>query len=173
MTTESNEGAYHPAPSSPVSESPPPYEPFDQAKWLGEPPWSNPALERWEAAHGHDARLKCYVEFGCQVIEPTLEREIESLRARLSTAEEALHAATQARVLLAGTVDTLNQSLTAEREARQRAEEARDRYEKALRELVESCSTKREDTTQAPRPEVLWRSLAALASHPTDEGTDG
>jgi hypothetical protein len=25
-------------------------------------------LKKWEAAHGHDIRLKCYAEFGCQLL---------------------------------------------------------------------------------------------------------
>jgi hypothetical protein len=56
------------------------YEPFDQDKWLTKP-WrfDRADVVAWEAAHGHDARVKCYVEFGCQVIEPTLERRIDRL----------------------------------------------------------------------------------------------
>jgi hypothetical protein len=46
----------------------PKYRPFDQSKHLGLPPWGGDALARWEEAHGHDVRLKCYPEFGCQVI---------------------------------------------------------------------------------------------------------
>lgn len=42
------------------------YEAWDQEAKLGEPPWSGPALAAWEAAHGHDARLKCYPEYGCR-----------------------------------------------------------------------------------------------------------
>ena len=26
------------------------------------------ALEKWERAHGHDVRLKCYAEYGCQLL---------------------------------------------------------------------------------------------------------
>ena len=62
------------------------YTRFDQQDKLGSPPWSGPVLEAWEAAHGHDARLKCYPEFGCQVIESALEAveaENERLRAAL------------------------------------------------------------------------------------------
>lgn len=47
------------------------YRPFDQDKWLlTPPPWhpNNPALVAWEAAHGHDFRIKCYPEFGCLAI---------------------------------------------------------------------------------------------------------
>lgn len=50
------------------------YRPFDQREKLGEPPWSGVELEAWEAAHGHDARLKCYPEFGCAVVEEQRER---------------------------------------------------------------------------------------------------
>lgn len=50
------------------------YALFDQRTKLGEPPWSGAALEAWEKAHGHDARLKCYPEFGCQVLEAARER---------------------------------------------------------------------------------------------------
>lgn len=49
------------------------YSPFDQRKKLGEPPWSGPVLREWEAAHGHDARLRCLPEFGCLVIEARAE----------------------------------------------------------------------------------------------------
>jgi hypothetical protein len=47
------------------------YRPWDQEEKLGEPPWSkdDPKLQAWEAAHGHDVRLKCYPEFGCQALE--------------------------------------------------------------------------------------------------------
>lgn len=62
-----------------------PYEPFDREVRLGDPPWSpeDPKLAAWEAAHGHDVRIKCYVEFGCQVIEPYYERQIEALTMKL------------------------------------------------------------------------------------------
>ena len=57
------------------------YEPFDQKAWLGESPWtlSDPAVIAWEAEHGHDPRLKCYPEFGCQLIEVVGARRILSL----------------------------------------------------------------------------------------------
>lgn len=60
------------------------YYRFDQDEKLGPPPWSGPALDAWEAAHGHDVRLKCYVEFGCLLIEAEVDRlraEVERLRA--------------------------------------------------------------------------------------------
>jgi hypothetical protein len=69
------------------------YEPFDQDKWLVHgPPFvaNDPAVIAWEKAHGHDVRLKCYVEFGCQVIEPTLERHIDDLYAYLEEIAEAV-----------------------------------------------------------------------------------
>lgn len=49
----------------------PEYRPWDQRKHLGDPPWrpDDPAVREWERVHGHDVRLKCYAEFGCQVIE--------------------------------------------------------------------------------------------------------
>ena len=51
------------------------YRPFDQDKHLPPPPWqpSDPALQAWEAAHGHDVRMKCYPEFGCQAIQAALD----------------------------------------------------------------------------------------------------
>lgn len=45
-----------------------PYRPFDQEKHLGDPPWSGKAVEDWEEAHGHDARLECYPEYGCMCL---------------------------------------------------------------------------------------------------------
>lgn len=47
------------------------YVPFDQQDKLGPPPWDplDEDLANWERAHGHDVRMKCYAEFGCQVIE--------------------------------------------------------------------------------------------------------
>src|SRR3954469_2172352 len=67
-----------------------PYEPFDQEARLPPPPWSpdDPALKAWEAAHGHDVRVKCYVEFGCQVIEESLEREIDRLESQNQALQE-------------------------------------------------------------------------------------
>lgn len=48
----------------------PVYRPFDQERHLGRPPYSDSsAVKAWEEAHGHDVRLKCYPEFGCQAIQ--------------------------------------------------------------------------------------------------------
>jgi hypothetical protein len=69
----------------------PVYEPFDQEARLGPPPWKHtPELSAWMRAHGHDVRLKCYPEFGCQVIEPALERRIAKLEAELSAAMQVI-----------------------------------------------------------------------------------
>jgi hypothetical protein len=65
------------------------YGPFDQREKLGEPPWSGAALEAWEKAHGHDARLKCYPEFGCQVVEAGRERLEEAARRVVDCYDEA------------------------------------------------------------------------------------
>ena len=54
---------------TPRETEPPEYIPFDQDMKLPPPPWTAEQVEQWEAAHGHDVRLKCYAEFGCQVIE--------------------------------------------------------------------------------------------------------
>lgn len=54
------------------------YSAFDQREKLGEPPWSGPELEAWEAAHQHDARLKCYPEFGCAFAKTDHEEELEA-----------------------------------------------------------------------------------------------
>lgn len=69
------------------------YRPFDQREKLGGPPWSGTDLAAWEEAHGHDARLKCYPEYGCLVIEQQYERRIALLqravaRARVAGADE-------------------------------------------------------------------------------------
>ncbi len=57
------------------------YFPFDQASKLPTPPWHMaddlPALKAWEAAHGHDVRLKCYPEYGCQAVQACLDRVTE------------------------------------------------------------------------------------------------
>lgn len=69
------------------------YERFDQKQRLGPPPWSGPAVEAWEEAHGHDVRLKCYVEFGCRLIERDLDEAEERLAAVASDdpESEAIH----------------------------------------------------------------------------------
>jgi hypothetical protein len=64
-------------------------EPFDQIRWLGDPPWGGPLLAEWEAAHCHDARVKCYVEYGCQAVEVEAER----LRARVAELEAGIRKA--------------------------------------------------------------------------------
>jgi hypothetical protein len=66
------------SPGAPVAPASTPYEPWDQDAQLGPPPWDphDEKVQAWEKAHGHDVRLKCYVEFGCQVIEQALEREL-------------------------------------------------------------------------------------------------
>lgn len=71
------------------------YEPFDQEQKLGERPWFVPLVEQWERQHGHDVRLKCYVEFGCQVLDADsvdlvrrLAAALESVSPRLVTSEE-------------------------------------------------------------------------------------
>jgi hypothetical protein len=58
------------------------YRIADQEEKLGPPPWSptDPRVMAWEQAHGHDVRLKCYPEFGCQVVEEQRERLIEFAR---------------------------------------------------------------------------------------------
>lgn len=71
----------------PAPSDPPAYRPFDQPRHLGDPPWSGDALAAWESAHGHDARLKCYPEYGCQAIDAErdwLEGEVARLRAALA-----------------------------------------------------------------------------------------
>lgn len=54
--------------------STPDYLPFDQERHLGDPPWFGPTLKAWEEGHGHDARVKCYPEFGCQAIQNQADR---------------------------------------------------------------------------------------------------
>ena len=55
------------------------YEPFDQKQKLGESPYSGEALVKWEKIHGHDARMKCYAEYGCQLLEVVAARRIMAL----------------------------------------------------------------------------------------------
>ena len=61
----------------------PHYSPFDQDAHLDRPPWSpdDPKVQAWEAAHGHDVRVKCYPEFGCQAIEAEAGRLRDALQA--------------------------------------------------------------------------------------------
>lgn len=55
------------------------YTTWDQDAKLGELPWTDNACREWEKHHGHDPRLKCYPEYGCQLlIDP------EDLRAALT-----------------------------------------------------------------------------------------
>ena len=68
------------------------YRPFDQDRWLPPPPWKPalPALVNWEAAHGHDVRMKCYVEYGCQAIQyeaDALADEVARLRSVVAGVE--------------------------------------------------------------------------------------
>ncbi|MGH3447216.1 MAG: hypothetical protein ACRDP4_06295 [Nocardioidaceae bacterium] len=69
------------------------YAPFDQAKHLGPKPWhtQDPALVAWEEAHGHDTRLKCYVEYGCRVIEEEAARDVAFLLDALDAANATLY----------------------------------------------------------------------------------
>lgn len=57
------------------------YRPWDREEKLGPPPWKHddPKVVAWVAAHGHDVRLKCYPELGCQLVEQELESEITTL----------------------------------------------------------------------------------------------
>jgi hypothetical protein len=73
------------------------YMPFDQERWLPDPPWkpTDPALQAWEKAHGHDVRLKCYSEFGCQAIEKALDHatvELDRLRDGLQILADKIEA---------------------------------------------------------------------------------
>lgn len=67
------------------------YSPFDREEKLGLPPWKpdDPKLIAWERAHGHDVRLKCYPEFGCQVLEAQRER-IEAAAREVVAAWDAM-----------------------------------------------------------------------------------
>lgn len=44
------------------------YTTWDRDERLGDSPWDLEAIERWEAVHGHDPRLKCFAEYGCQLL---------------------------------------------------------------------------------------------------------
>ena len=62
-----------------MSDPGPEYHTWDREEKLGPGPWrsSDPAVQLWERAHGHDVRLKCYAELGCQLVVPELERQIK------------------------------------------------------------------------------------------------
>lgn len=66
------------------------YRPFDQKRHLEGPPWySGPELDAWEEAHGHDVRVKCYVEYGCKA----LDDHYEELKERVEKQERLLREA--------------------------------------------------------------------------------
>ena len=115
-----------PLSDNPASNVDPYYEPFDQDKWLPAPPWrpDDPALIAWEKAHGHDVRLKCYVEYGCQVIESTLERQLAAMTVERDEARAERDAA---RVAIAGLA-----GLVAERDA---AQDKLNRIEELITDL--------------------------------------
>lgn len=81
-----------------------PYKPFDQEEKLGPPPWGalDEKVANWERAHGHDVRVKCYAEYGCQVIEADAYDE----------GFEAGHDVGYAEGYLAGQRDATNAMLT-------------------------------------------------------------
>lgn len=64
------------------------YRAWDQEKWLGDPPWSGEALSTWEDAHGHDARIKCYPEYGCRLA--ATDEAVDIARAALKVVADAL-----------------------------------------------------------------------------------
>ena len=50
------------------------YRAWDREEKLGPGPWLlDSKVSAWEAAHGHDVRLKCYPEFGCYLAWNRLE----------------------------------------------------------------------------------------------------
>ena len=58
----------------------PDYLPWDQHRHLGDPPWKEgDTMDAWIAAHNHDPRVKCYVEFGCQAIDNHYEFLLDKL----------------------------------------------------------------------------------------------
>lgn len=67
------------------------YRPWDQSEKLGDAtPWPADLIDSWEAAHGHDCRLKCYAEYGCQLLEVEgAENTLALLDALDSAREEA------------------------------------------------------------------------------------
>ena len=69
------------------------YKPWDREEKLGPPPWwpGNSKVMAWEAAHGHDVRLKCYPEFGCKLLEPAHERLFAAARKIVQEMGEMIH----------------------------------------------------------------------------------
>ena len=57
----------------------PKYLPDDQHKHLGDMPWKqSDVVDAWIAAHNHDPRTKCLVEYGCQALEDHYEWLVEA-----------------------------------------------------------------------------------------------
>ena len=125
------------------------YRPFDQARWLGEPPWSGPELEAWEQAHGHDVRVKCYPEYGCQAI----DYELAAVKDELDAARTAHRAAVRALSQALGERDRLADGIREHRDY----------------EFPEGSFTPTERFSQAVRAsERLW----SLLNETTDDRED-
>jgi len=77
------------------------YSLSDQEEKLGPPPWheDDPAVQAWEAAHGHDVRLDCYVEYQCMQIEPAYQRRLDATHGAVVQLREVLWASTCAAEL--------------------------------------------------------------------------
>jgi len=57
----------------------PKYLPNDHHKHLGDMPWKqSDVVDAWIAAHNHDPRTKCIVEYGCQALEDHYEWLVEA-----------------------------------------------------------------------------------------------
>lgn len=74
------------------------YRPFDQHVWLGDPPWSGPALARWEVEHGHDVRLGCFSEYGCLVAIRALDRIVAAARSVIAERDDSQLTACEQRL---------------------------------------------------------------------------
>lgn len=90
------------------------YRCWDREEKLGSVPEggfkpTDPKVIAWEAAHGHDLRLKCYPEFGCLLI-PDFEDMVDRVQ-RVLADFDALDERCQRRVKAGDFADAVRGAL--------------------------------------------------------------